>query len=104
MRALPAFLLAALLTTACDIPQLDVPNAAALARQDPPQLLPTSQISARAGAIPARITPQTTAGLEARAANLRARAGLLRQSALTAAERERLRGALGRLRARTDGT
>lgn len=123
LPVLPALLLLA----ACAVPRLDVPNDAAIARADYPRLIPSDRIAARADAQAVQISPAVTAGireragdlqrraagqpdalapaasgtLRARAADLRRRATLMRQSALTDADRERLRMAPLRLRERT---
>ncbi|SEO08063.1 hypothetical protein [Palleronia pelagia] len=95
----PRSLVALCLLAGCSIPQLDTPNAAEIARQDYPELRPLSELTAEAGARSQTITPGVTDGLRARAAGLRARARVLRQSALTPADRERIRSGLARLNA-----
>ena len=83
----------------CALPDIDVPEAERTAASAYPRLVPFDEVLDR---IPAqgRITPATTAALDARASNLRARAQAMRASALTQAERGRIRAAVARLRAR----
>ena len=94
----PALLILPLLC-ACALPDIDVPEADAIARSEYPRLVPFDEVL---GEIPqqGRITPALTASLQERAARLRARAGAMRASALTEDERRRIRAALARLRAR----
>lgn len=90
-----------LFVAACALPQIDAPEVASVERTAYPRLVPFDEVLDR---IPTegRITPAVTASLDARAGNLRARAAAMRSSALTEAERRRIREALARLRARID--
>ena len=94
MRA-PIIAFAAL--TACAAPDLNLPQEQSATRADWPRLVPLTEVLGPTTR-PSRIAPGTGAALEARAERLRARAAALRQSALTDAERRRIRQALQRLR------
>ncbi len=87
------------LVAACALPPIEGPDDAALRRADYPQLRPLSEIVERAETQAVRIGPEATGDLARRARALRTRAALLRRDALGPADRERLRGALARLRA-----
>ncbi len=70
-------------------PQLDARVTPALAASDYPALVPVEPVLAQA--TQGRVDPaQTQANLQARVANLRARANRLRGSVLTGRERQRL--------------
>ncbi len=99
MPPLAPFVLAAALA-GCALPQTGRPFAD-IDRAAPgqwPLLVPVERILATAPA-PARVTPALTRSLETRAADLRARAAVMRGGALSPEDRERLRAALARLRA-----
>lgn len=84
---------------ACAAPDLNLPQDDGVAGAEWPRLVPLTDALGPATTPPSRIAPGTGAALEARAEGLRARAAALRQSALTDAERRRIREALLRLRA-----
>jgi hypothetical protein len=86
-----------LLLSACaSVPDLTTVETPAAARADYPQLLPLTDLvaSARTGQI---TNPTLSRDLSGRAARLHARAAALRQTALTPAERQRIREAVVRL-------
>lgn len=91
-------IIAFLALAACAAPDLGLPQDSGLARTDWPRLVPLPEALGPTTR-PPRIVPGTGEALEARAVRLRARAAALRQSALTDAERRRIREALLRLRA-----
>lgn len=94
-----ASIIAFVTLAACAAPDLNLPRDQGVTRGEWPRLVPLTEVLGPETA-PSRIAPGTEMALEARAERLRARAAALRQSALTDAERRRIREALQRLRAR----
>lgn len=95
MRAWP-FASLIFLTACISYPQLDLPDGAIADRSDRPRLLPFAEILA-IDVAPPQIDRALIQTLEARVARLRARAAAMRRSALTTAERTRIRQAVARL-------
>lgn len=100
LRALPLLALTGTLAlVACeDYPQLDLPQGAEVERGDYPRLLPLIEIL-DIDVAPPQIDTELVLTLQQRATRLRARAAALRQSALTQADRSRIRSAVARLAA-----
>lgn len=89
MHRLLASLIAAAALSACSqFPELDDSLGAEARSARYPDLVPVETL--RAGLSEPRITDQTTASLEARVTNLRARAARLRGTVLDSASRARL--------------
>ncbi len=96
MPRIPVILLLVILPiSGCtDFHELDGQISAQARAADFPSLLPLDQILS--GAQDVQITPETTAGLSARLARLRARAARLRGPVLSRSDRQQLRAAVQR--------
>lgn len=94
-----ASIIAFVTLAACAAHDVNLPREQSVTRAEWPRLVPLTEVLGPMTA-PSRIAPGTDIALEARAERLRARAATLRQSALTDAERRRIREGLQRLRAR----
>ena len=93
----PPALFAIFCIAACaDYPQLDLPKGAQTARAEAPELLPLVEVL-DIDVAPPQIDTALIMSMEDRVARLRARARAMRQSALTQAERTRIRTAVARL-------
>ncbi len=88
LRPIPVLLCAALCAGCTQFPDLDSAISPDAERAGYPNLVPVEQLKAR---VPeAQVSPDVASGLEARVANLRARAGRLRGTVIDSSTRTRM--------------